>query len=86
MILYISRLFSRLTLKMNGSRGTYVNIEKICFYLFTIRFTLYVLFFLYRRFSMIVTIFFFLLFFFVNCIQFLDVGEVCVEISFHSGQ
>lgn len=87
MILYISRLFSRLTLKMNGSRGTYVNIEKICFYLFTIRFTLYVLFFLYRRFSMIVTIFFFLLFFFfVNCIPFLDVGEVCVEISFHSGQ
>lgn len=25
-------------------------------------------------------------FFFVNCIQFLDVGEVCVRISFHSGR
>ena len=51
--------------------------------------TLYIigtLFFLYRRFFMIVTIFFFLLFFFVNCIQFLDVGEVCVRISFHSGR
>lgn len=66
MILYISRLFSRLTLKMNGSRGTYVNIEKICFYLFTIRFTLYVLFFfvssiLYDRYDFLFSSFFFLL-------------------------
>lgn len=37
---------------------------------------------LYDRYDFLFSSFFF----FVNCIQFLDVGEVCVEISFHSGQ
>ena len=95
-ILYISHFFSRSTLKINDSRGTYVNIEKICFYPFTIRFTLYsfhfFFFFIYRRFSTIVTIFFFrffLFFFFffgvLTVYNFQMRREVCVGISFHSG-
>ena len=82
-ILYISHFFSRSTLKINDSRGTYVNIEKICFYPFTIRFTLYSFHFfflfyissiLYDRYDFLFPFFsfFFLFFWCVNCIQFLD--------------